>query len=140
MVMAAARKMPSMGFSSQAKRPTTSTTSWAIAQHRGDTEGPLEADREVEQLGEERDAEGDERVVAQLLAERGADALVVDLLDVAADLGEGSSSIRCSSSLLISPVRTVKSAVSAVCTTASGKPASATASRAWSTVMSWLTE
>ena len=50
-----------------------------------------------------------------------------------------SSSIRCSSSLLISPVRTVKSAVSAVCTTASGKPASATASRAWSTVISWLT-
>ena len=31
MVMAAARKIPSMGFSSQAKSPTTSTTSWAIA-------------------------------------------------------------------------------------------------------------
>ena len=50
------------------------------------------------------------------------------------------SSIRCSSSLEISPVRTVKSAVSAVCTTASGKPASATASRASSTEMSSLTE
>ena len=47
-------------------------------EHRGDTEGPLEADREVEQLGQERDTEGDERVVAQLLAERGADRLVVD--------------------------------------------------------------
>ena len=31
MVIAAARKMPSIGFCSQAKRPTTSTTSWAIA-------------------------------------------------------------------------------------------------------------
>ena len=50
-----------------------------------------------------------------------------------------SDSIRCSSSLEIAPVRTVKSAVSAVCTTASAKPASATASRAWSTVMSLLT-
>jgi hypothetical protein len=95
-------------------------------------EGPLEADGEVEQLGQEGDAEGDERVVAQLLAERATDRLVVDLRRRAADLAS-SSSIRCSSSLLISPVRTVKSAVSAVCTTASGKPASATAARAWST-------
>ena len=30
-VIAAARKMPSIGLSSQAKRPTTSITSWAIA-------------------------------------------------------------------------------------------------------------
>ena len=37
-------------------------------------------------------------------------------------------------------VRTVKSAVSAVCTTASGKPAAATASRAWSTETSLVTE
>ncbi len=44
--------------------------------------------------------------------------------------------IRSSSSLLMSPVRIVKSAVSAPCTTASGKPASATASRTSSTVTS----
>ena len=50
-----------------------------------------------------------------------------------------SASIRCSSSLVMSPVRTVKSAVSAVCTTASAKPASATAARASSMVIVLLT-
>ena len=99
-------------------------------EHRGDAEGPLEADGEVEQLGQERDAEGDERVVAQLVAERGADASGRRSSRPCHRPRTSSSSIRCSSSLEISPVRTVKSAVSAVCTTASGKPASATASRA----------
>ena len=89
-------------------------------QHGGDTEGPLEPDGQVEQLREQRDAEGD---AAPCRAARSpSEAPIVwssILVDVAADRGRGPSSIRCSSSLVISPVRTVKSAVSAPCTTAS---------------------
>ena len=51
-------------------------------QHRGHTERPLEAEREVEHLHGQRDAEREQGLVAQLVSEAGRDLVVGEQLGV----------------------------------------------------------
>lgn len=57
--------------------------------HRARTEHPPEPHGQIQQLGDEREAQRQQRVAPQLVAEARADQLVADLLRPAADLGDG---------------------------------------------------
>jgi hypothetical protein len=106
-------------------------------EHRARRHRPAEADGEVGELGRQGDDEREQRLVAQLVAERRADELVAGDGDLAA---ASASEVRISSTSCseMSVVRTVMFSPSVSCTTAVGKPASSTADRASDTETSWL--
>ena len=101
-VSAAARKTPSIGLPSQAKMPTTMHDVVEHREHRAGRHRPAEAERQVGQLREQRDDEGDERLVAQLVAQRRADQLVAG--DARPRRPGSASAVRISSHLLLGDV------------------------------------
>jgi hypothetical protein len=66
---------------------------------RGRPEGPAEPHRQVSELHQQRDPQGDERLASQLGADGGADELVPQLLDPTADGGD-----RALDAVLVGPV------------------------------------